>query len=224
MDIAFILSEIIVVAAYVTLGVTYFVKTKKGILVYLSLAGVFFLTHYALLGAWTGVVVNIVCLLRQLWFYFDDKYNKTKDYLSLFVCIALIVGCSAVTYATPWDLCGIFAGVITTWGVWQKNVQTYRYSMVINSLCWITYNIYLGSVFAVVGELSLLVANVVAITIFNVNWFTQHKFEKTFDEVLQEAEIQDLIIEEKVEKSRKVSKNVEKSTKQYKNVEKSRKM
>ena len=204
MDIVYLLSQVIVFAAYVTLGVTYFVRTKKAVLIYMTVAGGLFLTHYVLLAAWTAVAVNGVCVLRNLWFYYNDRTNKNHEYISLFTCIALLLGFSLVTYATPWDLLSLVAGVATTWGVWQKNVQIYRYTMIFNSACWITYNIYLGSIFAIIGEIALLVSNIISLTIFGVNKI------KTFKKQNQELELMILQAVEKLEAEKRQKKKKEK--------------
>ena len=72
-EILELIGQIIGIIAVCFSFLTYQLKTKRGILLMLSLATVLFCTHYALLSAPVGLFLNIVGIIRNLCYYHSDK-------------------------------------------------------------------------------------------------------------------------------------------------------
>lgn len=139
------------------------------------------MTHYTLLAlvlgesSWTGCVLNVVCATRAAIFYFNDK-PWAKSRLWLWFYLALTLG---VTFATSPALRAVFTGSgltfdavmnflpalglgLTTVAFWVKDTRITRVLMLINSPCWMIYNLYSGSYVGFITEVCLTGSVIIA--------------------------------------------------------------
>lgn len=147
----YILSQICVIVGIGLYALTYLLKTKKSVLI-VGLIGVVLNTiSFVLLGAYTGAVVNLVAILRSLWFFFEEKKGK-RTWVSLTVVLTLIVIATIFTYQNIIDLLPLVAGLTYAFACWQKNIPLYRWLGILVSSIYILYDIYFNSIFGVVSE------------------------------------------------------------------------
>ena len=84
LTVNYILSQILVIIAIGLYALTFLLKTKKNVLI-IGLLGVVLNTiSFILLGAYTGAVVNVVAMVRSLWFFFEEKKDR-RTWISLTV-------------------------------------------------------------------------------------------------------------------------------------------
>ena len=69
--------------------------------------------------------------------------------------------CAAFTFEGFLSLFSIFATMVYTYSVWQKNIKVYKFAGILVSVCWITYNLYVKSVFGVILESALLICTII---------------------------------------------------------------
>ena len=162
-DINYIISQICVVIAMLFLASTYFIKSKKWILIFNIPIALFFGIQYVLLGAYTGVAINAVGLIRCVWFYFNDKLGKKKNYISFSVINIMLLVLGIITFKTWVDIWAMLAGFIYTFSIWQSNNTVYRWLALGVSACWITFNSIYGSLFGIIAECILLIVEIVSI-------------------------------------------------------------
>ena len=161
--INYTISQIIVVFAMLCLGSSYFVKNKKVILILNLFSTTLYGIEYLLLNEYTGVLTDMIGVVRVIWIYLDERFESRHRTESLIVLIlANIIGGIAV-YGEWYSFLPIVAGVLFTIALWQKNVAVYRYLMVIASLVWVLFNICCMSIFGLIGESILLVASIVGV-------------------------------------------------------------
>ena len=55
----------------------------------------------------------------------------------------------------------VAATMLYTYSVWQKNTKVYKWLGVPVSLCWITYNIYISSLFGIILETVLMTSAII---------------------------------------------------------------
>lgn len=78
-DFIYILSQIFTTLMYALLAWTYFLKDKRKIVIVSALSLVANTIAYILLGAWTGLAMCVVAMLRNLYILWDEKkYGKRK--------------------------------------------------------------------------------------------------------------------------------------------------
>ena len=147
----YILSQVCVIVALFLYAATYLLKTKKWVLI-VNLIGVVLNTiAFVLLGAYTGAVVNVVAMVRSIWFLYEDKKGK-QSWVSLVGVLALIIGATVFTYKSAIDLLPLAGGVIYAIASWQKNITLYRWLGILVSSVYILYDIFFNSIFGVVSE------------------------------------------------------------------------
>ena len=85
MEINYIISQIFVVMAMLCLGINYLIKDKKVIMLLCVTSSCLYGTQYLLLGAISGMFMNIVGVIRDIWFYINAKKKKKNiEYNNLY--------------------------------------------------------------------------------------------------------------------------------------------
>lgn len=163
---AYILSQVFTIITYVLLGITYYAKNRKAVLVisFLSVAanGI----AYIFLNAWTGLAMCIVALVRNIIFLVDEKKNGKRnninktDIVILIILYAISIISAMFTYDGFFSLLSVFATMLYTYSVWQKNTTTYKLLGIPIGILWIAYNIYIFSIFGIILETILLICSI----------------------------------------------------------------
>ena len=158
----YILSQIFVCISYLFLGLSYFTK-KRNIILCLSLVAIIANgISYFLLGAWAGVGVICVALIRNVLFLLQskikalDKY-KIDDWIILILLLIIFGIVAVLTFDTIFSLFTIASSVLYTISVWQKNIMTYKILGIISSLCSLLYFIFIKSIFGFVLEFVMFI-------------------------------------------------------------------
>lgn len=173
----YILSQIFIILKYGLLAYTYFLKSRKNILVIgfimLVLTGI----SYALVNAWTGFAMVIVAIIRNLYLLiFDDKKNPEKitkkDIIFLIAIYIVTIILTIPSYEGFLSLLVVFATSIYTYSVWQKKTIVYKILGIFTSILFVIYHIYIQSLFGIILEGSLLIFT---ITGFILEWKEKKK-------------------------------------------------
>lgn len=162
----YILSQIFIVLGYIFIGLTYFAKNRKIILVYSITAIIANAISYIFLSAWSGLLMSGVALLRNIIFLFQNKKDKTEkitwvDWLILAILVVIAVISAVFTYEGFLSLFSIFATMLYTISVWQKNVKAYKIIGIFVSILWIVYFIFISSIFGAICEGILFITEIV---------------------------------------------------------------
>lgn len=169
MDINFtyVLSQIFTILMYVLMAWTYFLKEKRQIVIVSALSLVTNIIAYILLGAWTGLAMCVVAMLRNLYILWEEKkYGKReklekRDYIFLAIVYLGIILATIPTYEGLLSLLSVFATSIYTYSIWQKSTKIYKFCGIPVGVLWIAYNAYVQSIFGVILEVILLIASIV---------------------------------------------------------------
>lgn len=162
-SVRYIMSQICVILAALSLGFSYLTKDKKNIMILVTMTSVFYGIEYLLLGAFSGTVTNIVSIIRNIWFYEDLKRNKKSSVMSFVVLSLLLVLCGIVFYDNIFSIIPIIATLAFTYSVWQDSNKVYRYLAVPTSIMWIVYNVICGSILGTLAESSMIVFEIIGI-------------------------------------------------------------
>ena len=166
----YILSQICVIIGIGLYALTYLLKTKKSVLI-VGLIGVVLNTiSFVLLGAYTGAVVNVVAIIRSIWFFFEEKKGK-RTWISLTVVLTLIGVATIFTYQNIIDLLPLVAGLTYAFACWQKNIPLYRWLGILTSSIYIVYDICFNSIFGIVSESIAIICALVGLII---GWIKKH--------------------------------------------------
>ena len=159
----YLLSQICVVISIAILGTTYFVKSKEKILSLCVVYNIFYGIHYLLLGAVTGSCMNLVSLVRNLWFYRNSKKGIKNNEAVLYTLFIISSVSCIFTYDDVFSLISLTASLLSTYSIWQDNVRLYKFIAIPVSICFIIYAIHLKSVVAIITEVILLITEIIAI-------------------------------------------------------------
>lgn len=163
MDITYIISQVFVIIAMLSLGISYLCKDKKKIMILCIIYSIMYGGQYLLLGAITGFAMNIVSIIRNIWFYINAKSNKKNNIWVLIVLCILAITFGIITYDNIFSIIPILATILFTYSVWQDNTKTYRWLSLPISALWLSYNIIFKSTFGIIAELVLLSFEIVGI-------------------------------------------------------------
>ena len=108
----------------------------------------------------------IVALIRNIIFIIDEKKNGKRDKInktdiSILIGLYVILGGFAIlTYDGFLSLLSVFATMLYTYSVWQKKTIIYKFLGIPIGVLWVSYNIYVKSIFGVILEGILLICSV----------------------------------------------------------------
>lgn len=164
----YILSQVFIVISYVFLISTYQFKNRKTILLFGFLSLIMTGASHFCLSAFSGLAMTCVALTRNLIFLVQEKHGKsdkiTKVDIAILAVLYTISIVSAVfTYQGFLSLMSVFATLIYTYSVWQKNTKVYKYLGPPTSICWIIYDIYIMSWFGMLLESALMISAIIGI-------------------------------------------------------------
>lgn len=174
----YIFSQIFVVLGLSCLAITYLIKNRVAILCLCVAASVFYGLQYLLLGGYIAVALNVVGIIRGIWYYFSDKKSEKKSLLSLIVISCLVIVLSIVSFKNAVDLLAIIATLTFTYLLWQTNNSWYRWGSIFVSCCWIAFNIYYMSIFGIACECVLLVVEIMGVILLYRKYGTENKKKK----------------------------------------------
>ena len=153
----YILSQVFICLCYLFLGLTYVIKKRTLILCFSLVALVLNGVHYSLLGAWAGLGVVCIAIVRNVLFLVQQKIKVLDKYviddwiiLIFLMIISIITG--VWTYNSIFSLFSIVASMIYTVSVWQKNIKVYKILGIISGLINIVYFIFIKSIFGIKNE------------------------------------------------------------------------
>ena len=201
----YIIAQVLTILSYCAIAVTFFTHNKKIILGFNLINSALFLASYLLIGGLGGVIVNAVGMARCITFYVVEEIFKKKEYVSVCIFMVATVALTFIFFKSWIDIFAMFAGVIFTFAIWQKNIAGYRWSVMFCSAFWIIYNSLVMTLFGIIGECCLMVAEIISLILY----YTQKRGKqeavgndlKNNDEALEEITKTPLKTGEKTGKS-----------------------
>lgn len=170
MSTTYAFSQVFTILGILTLGASYLYKSKRKILVLTLLATFFYGMHNLLLGAITGAVMNIINLVANTWFYINEKKQKRNGITVLIALLSLVIILGIISFQNAFSLIPIIATMLFIYAIWQDNTKVYKLIALPQSALWISYNIYLKSIFGIITEVILCV--------FKIEGIARHKNSK----------------------------------------------
>jgi len=138
--------------------VSNFGKTKGQILWMQTVSFFFKAVHYLFLGGFSGFLVSLVSMIRNIIFF---KIKTSFILTIIFILIYLLVGISS--YENIFSTLPVLATIFYTMVINKSNLLNLRIGLIITSLIWLTYNIYILSYSAIIVQIITLVSNIILI-------------------------------------------------------------
>lgn len=141
-------------------------KEKKKILVTQIFASFCYLAVYIIKGAMSGVAVEILEELKDIFFIKYEEQDKKIPVFILVIFIILLVGVSVIFYDGILSLLPLVINIFLFVSTYFKNPNYIRWMMAICGILWGIYNIYVGAYIIVIGNILEIVSALVAIKRF----------------------------------------------------------
>lgn len=161
----YVISQVFTIIMYILLGVTFYVKERKSVLILNFIATISIAIAYSLLGAWTGLAMCIVVIIRNTIFLLDEKKNGKRetinktDIIILVTLYSISIIFAIFSYDGIFSLLSVLATLLNTYSVWQKDIKIYKLLGIPTGILWILYNIYIMSIFGIISESLLLICS-----------------------------------------------------------------
>ena len=141
---------------------TFQCKKHKPLLLLKTGNELFFAFQYLLLGAYTGMAMNLVGCVRNVIFTgMVERGKKTGVMQVVFSVLFLIF--SALTWVGFHSLLSGSAKVLSTIAYGNKNTAFVRCIILFTSCCWLCYNYVIRSYAGCICELSTMISIIIAI-------------------------------------------------------------
>ena len=148
-------------AALITF-LSYQCKEHKKLIVVQTLSTLSICISYLLLGAWSGMLLNVVCIIRNFIIYRKDI--KIFSYAFWPYVLAALMGImGALSWQGPMSLLVIVALAANTLFLYFPNVQNLRKSIVITSTMVLIYNAYFSVWGGVFNEAIAISSSIIGI-------------------------------------------------------------
>lgn len=163
-DLKFIISQTIGLIAAVLLLFSFQQRTHKRIVLMQFCSGLLFALQYFLLGAYEGMVGNIIGFTRSIAYCFRGK-SRFTDSIFCPILFSILAGLGGLlTYTSLASLLPMAAMMISSFVMWSPKTQQLRALTVPTSLMWLVYNVICNSWSGTVTEICNLIS--IAIGLF----------------------------------------------------------
>ncbi len=117
--------------------------------------------HYLLLGGYTGMAANFAsCVTNGVYWYRIKNGKSTVVFQIIFGAIFVVIG--ALSWHGPVSLFVIAAKLISSVSLGIKNPKIIRILNLISNPCWMGYNLFMGSYAAMLTDVAITTATLVA--------------------------------------------------------------
>ena len=144
--------------------VLYQQKKSKSLLIYKLVIDLVWLMHYAFLGAFSGAVVCVIAVLRELIFVKRDRTKRSGIiWLPIFIAVAIV--CTALTWDNIFSVLTCIASCIAVVSFFIAKPKLSRILVFPISACMLTYDIAYRSIAGIVNECFAMTSSLVGILI-----------------------------------------------------------
>lgn len=137
-------------------------KNHKGIIAFRTLNEFLFAIQYFLLGAYTGMAMNIIGCIRNIIFAEMVKAKK-KTTVMCFIFSVVFLLFTALTWSGLKSILIGFAKVVSTFAYGNKNTTVIRWLILLTCCCWLIYNISVNSLAGALCEAFTICSIIVGI-------------------------------------------------------------
>ena len=161
-SVAFYIGQGFGVLAVILGFISYQMKSSKMVLIFQISVCTVFSIHYLLIGALSGFALNVLCLIRNVTYYFKGKWILKDPYVTVFFTVIMgIVGIfSWQGYPSIFVIIGM---MVNTVGMSFRDPQNMRKSILISSPLVILYDVLVSSYGGIVYESVVIVSSIVGI-------------------------------------------------------------
>ena len=163
-----IIGQALSIIATIITVLSYQVNNKKQLLITQTVATSFTCIAYFFLDANSGVLLNIVCIVRNIAFYMH-KDNEKANRISSYCLAGMMVLLGALSWQAWYSLLLIIALAINTIVLSYGKPQMLRKSIILTSSMILVYNCFVFSLGGIANEGLSVVSSIIGIIRFRNN-------------------------------------------------------
>jgi len=133
-------------------------KRDNNLKIYLIIGNLLFAIHFFMLGAFAGMCVNIINIMRVGC---SIKFHKSNKVMFVFFLIYSLV--AALIYEKPYDLLPIFSSFLGTYSMFKLSGIKLRLLGLLGSSAWLTYGIIFQSIGGIITEVTGIILNLTTV-------------------------------------------------------------
>ena len=160
-----IIGQALGILATVITVISYQMNTKRSLLLVQTAATSCTCLAYLFLGAASGFALNVVCIIRNVVFYFQKDSGKAHTVTALMLALAMVV-LGILSWQGPVSVLIIVALAANTVFLSFGNPQLLRKSILGTSTLVLLYNIFVFSLGGIANEALSIVSSAVGILRF----------------------------------------------------------
>lgn len=141
-------------------------KKKKDILIVQTLSSIYYMIVYALLGAITGCITELVEQTKNIVFIGYEKKKKEIPLIALIFFIFLLLLITIFTYNGWNSIIPLIIYILYFLSSYLKNPKHIRITMIICAIIWMVYNYSIGAKLMIIGNVLEVVSAIVALNRF----------------------------------------------------------
>ena len=148
------------ILGFIAMGIAismYQFRKHRTILILMSVCSLVWSLHFACLGLFTPVGMNMINVLRGIVYSFREK-KWAQNIVIPAVFIVLCAGSVVFTWESMWSILPFIASIFATIANWQKNTRLLKYLSIPVCICWFVYNIKNGSIAGTLNETFALIS------------------------------------------------------------------
>ena len=163
-----IIGQIFGIIATLVTFFSYQANTKRRILIIQTFACIFTCIGYFFLEARSGLVLNIVCIVSNIAFYFQKEGTKAS-YLSAVLFAGIMIVLGAISWQGLLSLLIIIALAANTVFLSLGKPQLLRKSILITSSMVLIYNVFVFSIGGIANEALAIISSIIGLVRFYKN-------------------------------------------------------
>lgn len=157
----FVVSQIISVFAAVFNLSSFQQRTHRRIVICQAIGGFLFGVQYFMLGAYEGMICNVIGMTRAVTYSFRGKSKFVDSFACPVIFAAAFAVSGIVTYKNPYSLLPMGAMVLASFVLWSPRTQKLRALTIPSSFMWLVYNAandsYVACLTEVLCEISIVI-------------------------------------------------------------------
>ncbi|MBE6582762.1 MAG: YgjV family protein [Ruminococcaceae bacterium] len=153
----YIIGQAVGIVAIIIGIVTYQIKSRRGIMIANIASTICFALHYAMIGAYVGMALNIVATVRNVVFYNSNMSKKKSTICTVtFAVIACVAG--IITWEAWYSVLQLMNSVVRCYVLSLSNPNSIRKGIMIVVPMTLIYNIIVFSIGGIISDSCSLIS------------------------------------------------------------------
>lgn len=161
-DIIYIGGQIFGIAPIVFGFISFQAKSSRGIIFWQLATALSFSLHYLMIGAITGMALNLVAALKGITYYFRNKKGSKELFTPIFFTV-LAIFTSILTWQAWYSLFLLTGLIINTLSFALLSPQKVRVCMLAKAPITIVYNVFVFSIAGIVYESIIFISAIIGL-------------------------------------------------------------